>query len=124
MFEKKDFISHAGLHLTWKIECDDLTDADIETLAFMVSEHIEFKEVFGIPRGGVRFANALQKYVVSQETQTHKQFCERLVVDDVFTTGRSMQDVLKDGDVGLVIFSRNPLISKNLDIQSMFDCHF
>ena len=30
LFLKEDFISHAGLPLTWKVECDALTKKDYE----------------------------------------------------------------------------------------------
>ena len=33
LFIKEDFISHAGLPLTWKVECDALTEKDYEALA-------------------------------------------------------------------------------------------
>lgn len=29
LFIKEDFISHAGLPLTWKVECDALSDSDM-----------------------------------------------------------------------------------------------
>ena len=45
LFIKEDFISHAGLPLTWKVECDALTDEDYEALAKIVSEKIKFKNV-------------------------------------------------------------------------------
>ena len=98
MFERKDFISHAGKPLHWKIECDELSDEDLETLAYVVSRRIQFSSVVGIPRGGVRFADALKKYV--------SESGPRLLVDDVLTTGLSMDTERKYGDVGVVIFSR------------------
>lgn len=98
MFEKKDFTSHAGLSLSWKIECDDLTDNDLDTLAHLVAQQFIFSSVYGIPRGGTRFAAALQKYVSSVGP--------RLLVDDVFTSGKSMADEYQRDDIGVVIFSR------------------
>ena len=62
LFIKEDFISHAGLPLTWKVECDALTENDYEALAKIVSEKIEFSDVKGIPRGGIPFENALKQY--------------------------------------------------------------
>lgn len=97
MFNKTDFISHAGKKMEWKIECDDLTDDDLETLAYVVSKKLTFGSVYGIPRGGVRFAKMLERYCTEGG---------RLLVDDVFTTGMSMDAEHREGDAGLVIFSR------------------
>ena len=59
IFIREDFISHAGLPLTWKVECDALTNKDYEALAKIVSEKMTFRDVKGIPRGGIPFDNAL-----------------------------------------------------------------
>ena len=40
LFIREDFISHAGLPLTWKVECDALSEGDYEALAKIVSEKI------------------------------------------------------------------------------------
>ena len=45
LFIREDFISHAGLPLTWKVECDALTDNDYEALAKIVSEKLIFRDV-------------------------------------------------------------------------------
>ena len=111
LFVKQDFISHAGIGLDWKIECDALTDDDVECLAFLASKvALPFRTVVGIPGGGVRIANAMLKYS-SDETDSV------LIVDVVYTTGMSMREQLDswgrlNRDVqGLVLFSR----SQNMD---------
>ena len=54
LFIKEDFISHAGLPLTWKVECDALTEKDYEALAKIVSEKLTFCDVkVGIRPGGL-----------------------------------------------------------------------
>jgi len=89
LFQKGDFTSHAGLPLKWKIECDAISDKEWETLAFMISDlSAPFSSVVGIPRGGVKLANALSKYV--QPTGLP------LVVDDVYTTGTSFRDFIAE----------------------------
>ncbi len=102
LFENKDFVSHAGVGLHFKIECDALSDGDIETLADIVQRRLSFGSVHGVPRGGVRLANALQKFCVP---------CSQvLIVDDVFTTGMSMEEARKkigQDSLGVVIFARN-----------------
>ena len=99
LFTRGMFMSHAGIELEWKIECDALTDDDWECLAKMISEKTEFGSVYGIPRGGTKLANALEKYKTPGSII-------HLVVDDVWTTGKSMRDVMKKGDMGFVIFAR------------------
>jgi hypothetical protein len=98
LFERKTFNSHSGLPLQWKIECDALTVEDLSTLAFLVSLKYRFGSVVGVPTGGLRFASALQPYCTSGP---------RLIVDDVLTTGKSINEYKKfDDDIGVVIFSR------------------
>ena len=103
LFIKEDFISHAGLPLTWKVECDALTDADYQALAKIVSEKINFKDVKGIPRGGVPFENALKQYASNDSSDP------LLICDDVYTTGTSMREVYEDGAIGIVVFARNEI---------------
>ena len=103
MFNNNNFISHAGRPLLWKIECDDLTDCDLECLAVLVVKNISFKNVIGIPRGGLRFAKILTKY-----KQINGEY-DYLIVDDVLTTGTSMKETKENVNgsyIGVVIFSR------------------
>jgi len=103
LFIKEDFISHAGLPLTWKVECDALTENDYEALAKIVSEKIEFRDVKGIPRGGIPFENALKQYSSLKDSDP------LLICDDVYTTGTSMREVYEDGAIGIVVFARNKI---------------
>lgn len=104
LFIRKDFISHAGIELDFKIECDSLTDEDLETLAFIASTKLLFRGVIGIPRGGLRFAEALKKWEIPNPS------LPLLIVDDVLTTGKSMNEYKEKYStefiMGLVIFSR------------------
>ena len=102
LFQLGNFVSHAGNELEWKIECDALTDDDWECLAKMISEKTEFGSVYGIPRGGTKLANALEKYKTPGSII-------HLVVDDVWTTGKSMREVMKPGDLGFVVFARQKI---------------
>ena len=43
----------------------------------------------------------------------------RLVVDDVWTTGTSMMEVLQEGDFGYVVFARRR-IPYGLPVRSLF----
>lgn len=99
LFQCVNFISHSGLPLTWKIECDALTDADWDGLARIAIENLPlFGSVEGVPRGGLKFAEALRPHVM---------WGPLLIVDDVFTTGKSMKDHrLGREAIGVVAFSR------------------
>lgn len=107
LFQRGNFLLHAGTSSNWKIDCDALTDDDIETCAFLIAEDMlslgGFGRVLGIPRGGLRLARALEKYADPEDHYL-------LVVDDVLTTGKSMNEILrKEKGVGYVIFARGPL---------------
>lgn len=107
LFELKDFTMHSGGTGKYKIECDTLTEDDWETLAYIVSEKLQFRKVVGIPTGGETFAKALRKYEKEDSDVI-------LIADDVLTTGRSMEGkrvsiLLANYDcavVGVVAFAR------------------
>ena len=103
LFIREDFISHAGLPLTWKVECDALTDNDYEALAKIFSEKLTFRDVKGIPRGGIPLEKALKPYCTNDETEP------LLIADDVYTTGTSMREVYEEGAIGIVVFARNEI---------------
>jgi len=87
LFQSVDFKSHSGLDLTWKIEMDALSDSDWFTISRMIREYSEpFSEAVGIPTGGVKLGNLLNQY------GTGKDEDPILIVDDVLTTGDSMED--------------------------------
>ena len=102
LFQRKSFELHSGGVADFKIECDDLTDEDIETLAFIISKKVKFSKVIGVPTGGNRIEEALLKYVSSEGPW--------LIVDDVLTTGTSMEEVKSLCDntniIGIVLFAR------------------
>lgn len=113
LFVKQDFIMHSGGLAHYKVECDALTPGDIETLAWLIAQKTKLMtgqegsgigQVVGVPQGGLKLAEALQKYREPRGTL-------KVIVDDVLTTGRSME-VEKErtgwGDeaIGVVIFAR------------------
>lgn len=102
LFIKESFIAHSGVTLPWKIDCDALADKDIETLAYIVARKVSFGSVYGIPRGGERLAKALVAYISNGP---------HLIVDDVLTTGGSMEAAkTNESDIGVVIFARGVLV--------------
>ena len=104
LFILQDFISHSGLKLNFKIECDMLMTEDIKTISVIINEKYDFYDVVGIPSGGTRLYNELKKYI-KKESKT------LLIVDDVLTTGNSMQLEKEKYNTnlkiqGVVIFAR------------------
>jgi hypoxanthine phosphoribosyltransferase len=106
LFKSGQFTSHSGLTLPFKIDCNALEDEDLDCLAKVVAAKFEFSKVVGVPRGGLRFAEFLDPHV-----RTNGPI---LIVDDVLTTGRSMEEmwtkVAKDqyDTIGVVIVARGP----------------
>lgn len=107
LFVDGEFISHSGLLLPFKIDCDALTDTDLGTLAVVIWRRIvRFKAVHGVPRGGLRLASMLAQYA------TASTLAPDLIVDDVLTTGASMEsmrEALGPNTIGVVIFARGPV---------------
>ncbi len=104
MIEYASFLGHSSVNLPWKINCDTMTDEDWAGLAQIVRAKFSFSQVMGIPRGGLKFAAAL------------RPFCSDgplLLVDDVMTTGRSMEEYRAYHPtmptIGVVVFSRGPV---------------
>lgn len=115
LFQLGDFTLNSGAKSKWKLECDSLTDADVAALAEMIRQMAgPFSSVEGVPRGGLRLANALEPFAGLSGPH--------LIVDDVLTTGGSLKMALaawgetkKEDDptevkryeaVGAVIFAR------------------
>ena len=87
LFQKVDFKSHSGLDLTWKIEMDALSHGEWECIAQMIMELTPpFKEAIGIPRGGNILGKLMNKH------GTGKREDPICIVDDVLTTGGSMNE--------------------------------
>jgi|TARA_Y100001951_G_scaffold27881_1_gene21697 hypothetical protein len=113
LFQKIDFTSHAGLDLTWKIEMDALSQKEWECISTMILElSPPFREAIGIPTGGVKLQNLLNQYGTGERTDP---IC---IVDDVLTTGNSMNEFLQicgcfgslpnpNTYIGWVVFARN-----------------
>jgi orotate phosphoribosyltransferase len=107
LFNFGAFVLHSGEESNYKIDCDYLSGSDIEALAQMIASTIWFGDVVGIPMGGDRLAAALKKYARGGQRPM-------LLVDDVYTTGRSMEvkrsELLARNPslsiVGVVIFAR------------------
>lgn len=104
LFKLGDFILHSGQTTNFKIDCDALTELDIKTLAYIIAKEFRFSKVVGVPTGGIRLAEACEVWT--------KQYGPMLIVDDVLTTGASMEKEKAKYSylhvVGVVIFARGP----------------
>ena len=110
LFQKIDFTSHAGLDLTWKIEMDALSHREWECISHMIRElSPPFREAIGIPRGGNVLGKLLNRHGTGKEEDP---IC---IVDDVLTTGMSMDTYREEMDLerwqkscalGWVVFAR------------------
>ncbi len=88
----------------FKIECDALTDKDLNCIAHLIIQNVPFGSVVSVPTGGDRLKKAL-------EPACHSSSENILIVDDVLTTGKSMEDMKRElGEdekvIGVVIFAR------------------
>ena len=101
MFRLGTFTSHSGMLLPWKIDCDTLTIEDWKCLAWKVSGLVTpFGIVEAVPRGGCHPANWLEPYKT-------KDSLSLLIVDDVLSTGQSMEAQRAGRKaMGVVIFAR------------------
>ena len=96
---------HSGGYSNFKIDCDALTDEDIYSISLQLTLRLpKYHAVEGVPQGGLRLAKAMENFITPfQPIRSDKL----LIVDDVFTTGRSMETWRNDRDaIGAVIFAR------------------
>lgn len=119
IFKNGNFVLSSGKESNFKIDCDDLSDEDIEFFARLISQNIEFKEVYGIPTGGNRLANSLLKYCVLD----YNKPC--LIVDDVMTSGKSFEKAKETLNkypniIGVCIFCRDKSVKPDW-VRSVFD---
>ncbi len=108
LFEAKEFTSHAGLPLHWKIECEAIRPEWWNGLARMIMDYQTepFSKVVGIPRGGLPLASALQEYATPGDHPW-------MVVDDVYTTGTSFREFCTSKETMFAykwcVFARKPI---------------
>ena len=111
LFKSGDFKSHSGLDLSWKIEMDALSDSEWFTIKKMIIEYTPpFREAVGVPEGGIKLGSLLNEHATGDEKDP---VC---IVDDVLTTGESMEYFLSQYKrnrrlmpymaIGWVVFAR------------------
>ena len=101
LFHADQFTLHSGGSSPFKIDCDALSDADVCAVATWLRSILPlFGEIEGVPQGGMRLADALR---------SHRTAGPLLIVDDVLTTGASMETQRAGREaIGAVIFARGP----------------
>lgn len=103
-FLSGEFMLHSGGKSDFLIDCGALEDDEIATLARVIASRISFGDVYGIPTGGERLAEALRLYASSGPL---------LIVDDVATTGGSFEAAWEEcgrrAAVGVCLFARGPV---------------
>jgi hypoxanthine phosphoribosyltransferase len=90
------FTSHSGEALGWKIKAHKFSPAVVEVFAKLIKNRIGFTDVIGIPTGGLPLAQALEKYRVRRDQPGITVTPTLLIVDDVYTTGFSMEEARVD----------------------------
>jgi orotate phosphoribosyltransferase len=109
------FTLHSGAESKFKIDCDALTEQDLEALAWVLAEKLPpFLRVEGVPSGGLELARELERYCDENAKLT-------LIVDDVLTTGASMEEQRngRSDVIGCVIFARGECPSWVLPLFKM-----
>lgn len=104
LFNSGEFTLNSGRKSSFKVDCDYLSDEDIEALARLIKDNLPlFAWVEGVPTGGLRLAEALKPLAEPDHSSIG------LVCDDVLSTGNSME-VQRDGRaaMGVVLFNRIP----------------
>ena len=106
LFQTGVFRLNSGYTSPLKIECDALAACDWATLAHLVHSRFDFRDVVGIPTGGLMFQEALKQYAAGGDEYP------LLLVDDVLTTGGSMErmreKLIAPDIIGVVVFARTP----------------
>ena len=109
LFVEETFVGHSGGTLHWKIEMDALSDKEWMCIAHMIADISEpFQAAIGVPRGGIKLSGYLNEYCTHAPTDPY------LIVDDVMTTGGSMEEFKKENfkdkhAIGWVVFARGTM---------------
>lgn len=85
LFRWGGFRTSTGHKMPFEINCDALTHEDILCIANVIAAKTTFKAVYSVPTGGNRLGVALQQFRDGDGAD------RILIVDDVLTTGKSIE---------------------------------
>lgn len=87
---KRDVTLHSGGKSDFIVDCANLSDSAMECIAYLLHKKLShpFGSIEGVPAGGLRIAEYMGKYITPEAKRV-------LIVDDVLTTGNSMEEQLK-----------------------------
>lgn len=102
LFNWGRFTLHSGQVSDFKIDCDYLTEWDCQALAHEILKRVPaFRWVEGVPRGGLELERQLRPYITGNPNDP------LLIVDDVYTSGASMETQRNArAAIGVVVFAR------------------
>lgn len=94
LFQWGDFTLHSGAKTWWRIDCDSLTDSEIELIAKLMYKKVGAFNLVTSPTSHPgsavpRLVQAISKYSLPLMSVP----IQCLIVDDVFTTGTSITEV-------------------------------
>jgi orotate phosphoribosyltransferase len=105
LFNSGHFTLHSGETSDFKIDCDFLSLDDLISLAWQIDRRVNrYGFVEGVPTGGARLALIMLPWT------TGKKEDGLLILDDVYTTGASMEEQRNGREArGFVLFARRPI---------------
>jgi len=107
LFQQGDFTLHSGAMSSFKIDCSVFRRDSIQALAALIAGRFDFGCVEGVPTGGLALADELWR--ASPWFPHGHRGKPLLIVDDVLTTGASMEKQRAGRDaIGVVVFARGP----------------
>ena len=97
LFQSGQFKLHSGGESSLKIDCNALTDEDWATVARVVAQQIPFRYAIGVPTGGLKFAEALNKYRNDEAMlDTYEPYYVGLPAEQALKAGKTVQELKKE----------------------------